>query len=118
MTAIVSVSPWDFPCAVITGALVAPYIGRYLDYGSPKKVMLGGIAIVSVSYLMLAYVSNLLQFYFVVSVCMGLGMATMGGPVWHRSVMNWFDHWRGRAIAFAVMGASISGIVMPPLLTR
>ena len=69
--------------------------------------MLGGIAIVSVSYLMLAYVSNLLQFYFVVSVCMGLGMATMGGPVWHRSVMNWFDHWRGRAIAFAVMSVHL-----------
>ena len=105
-----------FSCAVITGALVAPYIGRYLDHGSPKKVMLGGIAMVSTSYLMLAHVSNLLQFYFVVSVCMGLGMATMGGQVWHRSVMNWFDHWRGRAIAFAVMGASISGIVMPPLV--
>ena len=105
-----------FSCAVITGALVAPYLGRYLDHGSPKKIMLGGIAIVSASYLMLAHVSNLLQFYFVVSVCMGLGMATMGGPVWHRSVMNWFDHWRGRAIAFAVMGASISGIVMPPLV--
>jgi hypothetical protein len=69
-----------FSCAVITGALVAPYLGRYLDHGSPKKIMLGGIAIVSASYLMLAHVSNLLQFYFVVSVCMGLGMATMGGP--------------------------------------
>jgi MFS family permease len=105
-----------FSCAVITGALVAPYLGKYLDYGSPKKIMLGGVGLVSASYLMLAYVSNLLQFYFVVSVCMGLGMATMGGQVWHRSVINWFDHWRGRAIAFAVMGASISGIVMPPLV--
>jgi len=58
----------------------------------------------------------LLQFYFVVSVCMGLGMATMGGQVWHRSVINWFDHWRGRAIAFAVLGASLSGIIMPPVV--
>ena len=105
-----------FSCAVITGALIAPYLGRYLDYGSPRKVILYGVAIVSASYVMLAYVSDLVQFYFVVSVCMGLGMATMGGQVWHRSVINWFDHWRGRAIAFAVMGASLSGIVMPPLV--
>ena len=105
-----------FSCAVITGALIAPYLGRYLDHGSPRKVVLYGVAIVSASYVLLAYVSNLVQFYFVVSVCMGLGMATMGGQVWHRSVMNWFDHWRGRAIAFAVMGASIAGIVMPPLV--
>ena len=105
-----------FSCAVITGALIAPYLGRYLDHGSPRKIVLYGVAIVSASYVLLAYVSNLVQFYFVVSVCMGLGMATMGGQVWHRSVMNWFDHWRGRAIAFAVMGASIAGIVMPPLV--
>ena len=105
-----------FSCAVITGALVAPYLGKYLDSGSPKKVMLCGVGLVSASYLMLAYVSDLIQFYFVVSVCMGLGMATMGGQVWHRSVINWFDHWRGRAIAFAVMGASVSGIAMPPLV--
>ncbi len=105
-----------FSCAVTTGALIAPYLGRYLDYGSPRKIVLYGVAIVSASYVLLAYVSNLVQFYFVVSVCMGLGMATMGGQVWHRSVMNWFDHWRGRAIAFAVMGASIAGIVIPPLV--
>ena len=105
-----------FSCAVITGGLIAPYLGRYLDYGSPRKVVLYGVAIVSASYVLLAYASNLVQFYFVVSICMGLGMATMGGQVWHRSVMNWFDHWRGRAIAFAVMGASVAGIVMPPLV--
>ena len=105
-----------FSCAVITGALIAPYLGRYLDYGSPRKVILYGVTIVSASYLMLAYVSNLVQFYFVVSVCMGLGMATMGGQVWHRSVINWFDHWRGRAISFAVLGASLSGIIMPPVV--
>ncbi len=105
-----------FSCAVITGALIAPYLGRYLDYGSPRKVVLYGVAIVSASYVLLAYASNLVQFYFVISVCMGLGMATMDGQVWHRSVRNWFDHWRGRAIAFAVMGASVAGIVMPPLV--
>lgn len=106
-----------FSCAVITGSLIAPYLGKYLDYGSPKRVMIGGIAIVSSSYLFLANVTSLIQFYFVVSVCMGFGMAAMGGQVWHRLIISWFDHWRGRAIAFAVMGASISGVVMPTLVT-
>jgi MFS family permease len=59
-----------FSCAVITGAVIAPYLGRYLDYGSPKKVLIGGIAIVACSYVLLAYVASLLQFYFVVSLCM------------------------------------------------
>ena len=67
---------------------------------------------------MLAHVSNLLQFYFVVSVCMGLGHGHDGrsrlAPLGNELVLT---GWRGRAIAFAVMGASsISGIVMPPFV--
>ena len=48
-------------CAVITGALIAPYLGRYLDYIT-EKVILYGVTIVSASYLMLAYISNLGSF--------------------------------------------------------
>ena len=40
-----------------------------------------------------------------------------GALAWHRTVIFWFDHWRGRAIAFAVMGASLAGMMMPPLVT-
>ena len=47
---------------------------------------------------------------------MGFGMTCMGGLAWHRTVVSWFDHWRGRAIALAVMGASIAGVMMPPLV--
>ena len=78
-----------FSCAVITGALIAPYLGRYLDYGSPRKVILYGVTIVSASYLMLAYVSNLVQFYFVVSVCMGLGMAMESNSGRHTEHWPW-----------------------------
>ena len=94
---------------------MAPYLGKYLDSDHRRSDAFRrrlGFCFLSDA----GHVSNLIQFYFVVSVCMGLGMATMGGQIWHRSVINWFDHWRGRAIAFAVMGASVSGIAMPPLV--
>ncbi|HEY5646967.1 MAG TPA: MFS transporter, partial [Pseudomonadales bacterium] len=55
--------------------------------------------------------------FLIVGLGMGVGMAGMGGLAWHRSVISWFDHWRGRAIAIAVMGASLAGIMMPPLVT-
>ena len=106
-----------FSLAAVTGALVAPYIGKVLDSGSPRKVMLIGIVIMAAAYLSLANVANLLQYYLVVSIGMGLGIACMGGLSWHRSVISWFDHWRGRAIAFSVLGASLAGIMMPPLVT-
>ena len=102
-----------FSSAFVMGTLLAPFIGRLLDRSSPKNVLTFGIAIVTVSYLLLSQVETILQFYLVTTIGMGLGMACMGGLAWHRSIINWFDHWRGRAIALGVLGASLSGIVMP-----
>jgi MFS family permease len=106
-----------FSGAFVTTALIAPILGRILDRYSPKRVILVGIGIVSASYVLLSNAETLLQFYFAVSLGMGLGMACMEGLAWHRVVISWFDHWRGRAISIAVMGASLSGVMMPPLVT-
>ena len=102
-----------FSSAFVMGTLMAPFIGRLLDRSSPKRVLMCGVAIVTCSYLLLSQVETILQFYLVTTIGMGLGMACMGGLAWHRSIINWFDHWRGRAIALGVLGASLSGIVMP-----
>ena len=106
-----------FSFAAIVGAIASPRIGQYLDHASPRNVILLGIAIVTGSYVALANVKTLWQFYLIVSIGFGLGMSCMGSLAWHRLVIFWFDHWRGRAIALAVIGSSIAGIVMPPLVT-
>ncbi len=106
-----------FSGAAIVGAIIAPSLGKFLDQHSPKLVIMIGIVVVTISYVLLAGVQSLWQFYLIVSVGMGVGMSFMGGMAWHRSVIYWFDHWRGRAIAFSVMGASLAGIMMPPLVT-
>ena len=105
-----------FSLAAVTGAIVAPYIGRYLDHGSARKLLLWGTVIIATCYVLLASVDNLIEYFLVVSIGMGVGMVCMGGQAWHRSVISWFDHWRGRAISFAVLGASLAGIAMPPVV--
>ncbi|MEC8348561.1 MAG: MFS transporter, partial [Pseudomonadota bacterium] len=105
-----------FSAAAVTGAIVAPYIGRYLDHGSARKVLLLGTIIVTTCYVLLAVIGNMIQYFLVVSIGMGVGMVCMGGQAWHRSVISWFDHWRGRAISFSVLGASLAGIAMPPVV--
>ncbi len=106
-----------FSVAGVTTALLAPFVGQILDRRSPRQIILGGITVVTVSYFLLAAAQNLWQYFLIVGLGMGIGMAGMGGLAWHRSVINWFDHWRGRAIAIAVMGASLAGVMMPPLVT-
>ncbi len=106
-----------FSWAAIVGAIISPFLGRFLDHNSPRLVIMIGIGIVAASYILLANAQTLWQFYLIVGFGFGIGMSCMGGMAWHRSVIFWFDHWRGRAIAFAVMGASLAGIMMPPLVT-
>lgn len=107
-----------FSMGAVTNAVIAPWLGQVLDRHSPKRVVMIGIGVVSCSYLLLAYTQTLWQFYLVVGVGMGVGMACMGTLAWHRTIISWFDHWRGRAIALAVAGASVAGMVMPLLVTE
>ena len=106
-----------FSVAAITTALLAPFLGRFLDRNSPRRVILFGIGVVTCSYVALSQMNALWQFYAIVGLGMGTGMACMGNLAWHRTVISWFDHWRGRAIALGVLGASLAGVVMPPLVT-
>ncbi len=106
-----------FSGAAVIGAIISPALGKFLDTHSPRLVIMVGIATVSLSYVFLAMSQSLWQFYLIVGVGMGVGMSCMGTMAWHRCVIFWFDHWRGRAIAIAVMGASLAGIMMPPLVT-
>jgi len=106
-----------FSWAAIVGACISPALGRFLDTHSPRLAIMAGIVIITVSYLFLGSTQTLWQFYLVVGLGFGVGMSCMGGMAWHRCVIFWFDHWRGRAIAIAVMGASLAGIMMPPLVT-
>ena len=80
------------------------------------KCLLLGTIIVTTCYVLLAMIGNMIQYFLVVSIGMGVGMVCMGGQAWHRSVISWFDHWRGRAISFSVLGASLAGIAMPPVV--
>jgi MFS family permease len=105
-----------FSAAGITTAMIAPFLGAILDRYSPRRVILTGIIVMAASYLLLGLVQSLWQYYVIVGIGMGVGMSCMGGLAWHRTVISWFDHWRGRAIALAVLGASLAGVMMPPLV--
>ena len=101
--------------AVVT-ALIAPALGKYLDAHSPKKVMLIGVLMVAVSLGLFSIVQSVWQYYVISAIGLGIGTTLIGTVTRYRAVLYWFDHWRGRALGIAALGASFSGIIFPPIV--
>lgn len=96
-------------------AAFAPFLGRYLDIGSPRRVLLLGAALVTMGYFCLYAMQALWQFYAIMIGLFGVGMSCMGMLPWNKIAVTWFSRRRGLALAIGVMGAAISGILMPPV---
>ena len=97
----------------VTGGLVSPFIGPFLDRHGPRKVAFVGILALSFGLMMLTRLSRIWQLY----VFFGLGrMIAVGilGLVIVVSVSNWFYRKRGRAMGIAQLGSRIGTAVLPP----
>ncbi len=104
-----------FSSLAVIGALISPALGKYLDNQSPRTVMLVGVLLLSIAYTLLALAQELWQFYLIVAFGFGLSITAIGTMTRSRAIISWFDLWRGRAFGVAIIGASLTGIVIPPL---
>lgn len=102
---------------ICTG-LVSPMLGRALDRGHVRAIMLGGSVLMAVGFACASRVSSMLQFYAVLGLLLGLGQAMLGPVPSSTLVANWFVRRRGMALGIATMGISLSGVVMAPVSTR
>ena len=97
---------------VVAGCF-APFLGWCLDRFSPRRILLFGLTLVLIGYVLLAVVTELWQFYLVMSICYGMGMTSLGAFTVQRLTVSWFSKRRGLALSLVILGASISGMVMP-----
>ncbi len=104
-----------FSIETVVAAAFAPFLGRVLDRHSPRRVMTAGTLVVALGYYLLSRCDEAWQLYLVMGVLFGLGMAAMGTIPWQKVVVTWFERRRGLALALGVMGASVAGVVMPPV---
>ena len=111
----------EFILAITAGqfvmAGVSLYIGDLLDRRGPRPLMLVGTAVAAVALLATSVLTELWQWMLIRGLAIALGTALAGGLVVNVSMSKWFVERRGRAIGFAAMGVSLSGVVVPPTLT-
>ena len=96
--------------------LGGPLVGWLVDRGSIRRVMAIGAALFAIGVLALARVHSVWQLWLVYAGPIALGMAFLGGVANARILASWFSARRALALGFAVMGVSLSGVVMPILM--
>jgi len=101
----------DLITLVLTGWM-APLMGVLIDRIGPRRLILGGLALLAALYLAYARVESLLALYLIhvgfaaVLVAAGLNVAVI-------YVSQWFITRRGTAIGIALVGTSLGGMVFP-----
>lgn len=96
------------------GGLEAPIIGALADRFGPRRVMRGGLFILSAGMLMIAATNSIWMFYggFIVAT---VGMGAAGGMVGTLAITRWFERRRGRALGITTIGNAMGGIMVPVL---
>lgn len=111
----------EFILAITIGQFVMAatslYIGGLLDQRGPRPLMLIGTAVAAVALLASSQITELWHWVLVRGLAVALGAALAGGLVVNVTMSKWFVERRGRAIGFAAMGISLSGVLIPPALT-
>ena len=95
--------------------ITSPFVGRYIDHHGPRGPMIVGGLIAGLGFIFLGRVESLAEWYFFRSFVISLGFAAMGYMVTSVAVSNWFVRKRGRAMAIAGMGSSVTSTILPPI---
>ncbi|MDE2967656.1 MAG: MFS transporter [Chloroflexota bacterium] len=104
-----------FSVMVGTVGLFAPIIGLLIDSVGPRRLMLIGAPLCAVSFVLLAFMSELWQWYAYIALnSIALGMVAYIPA--QALAVRWFD--RRRALATSVIGASVwmGQLVMLPVV--
>ncbi|MBW2270370.1 MAG: MFS transporter [Deltaproteobacteria bacterium] len=100
---------------VILGTgLISPILGRPLDRGATRSLMLVGVATMLGSTLLLSRASALWQLAAAAGL-FGVGTAMYGPLPVNVLLVNWFAERRGTALALAATGMSVTSLCLPPL---
>jgi MFS family permease len=102
-----------FAIAAVTLGVVSPFLGRWLDRFTPRRIILlcvtvFGCAITSLSLLRGA----VSQFY---ATCFVLGIVGNGAAhlAYSRSISTWFRKRLGMALACVMVGAGLGAMILP-----
>jgi predicted MFS family arabinose efflux permease len=99
-------------------AAVLPFAGMALDRFGVRRVAFASTLCMSACFVWLSLMNGSLWMFYAAFIALNvLGCAT--GPIGYtRTIAFRFRRSRGTALAIALMGIGLAGVILPPLLTR
>jgi sugar phosphate permease len=92
--------------------LLSAVMGLLVDRWGPKRLIIGGSALIFLGYIVLSRVSSLFMFYMAFAL-ISLGMSACAGPVLLAPVTHWFKRKAGIATGLVASGFGLGGTLVP-----
>jgi MFS family permease len=92
-----------------------PFIGRVLDKGAIRSILMTGASVYGLSLISLYFSFSYISFMLIFTLPMALGVTMMGNISVSKLISLWFRKYTGRALGIASVGVSFAGFVFPNL---
>ena len=103
------------PLFMIMSSLFMPFIGRFLDKGAIRSILMAGALVYGLSLISLYFAFSYISFMLIFTLPMALGVTMMGNISVSKLISLWFRKYTGRALGIASVGVSFAGVVFPNL---
>lgn len=100
---------------MIVHGLAGPFVGHATETYGPRRIMTFFALLSGAAFILVSFTSSLWFFYLAYSV-LSVGTAGIGFIPVSSLLSRWFIRRRGTAIGFAMVGISVGGLVMAPLV--
>jgi len=103
---------------MLCGAILAPGMGRAIDRGPIRRVMLVCAALMALGYVSMSLAQSLPLVLVLYALSSAVAIQGLGNLVASKLMGSWFDRYRGRTLGGVALGTSIGGLLLPPMLAE
>ncbi len=92
----------------------APLGGSLMDRFGPRRVMLGGLALIAIGLTFMLAMTELWHFHLLWGLCIGIGTGAIAGTLGATVALRWFNQYRGLVLGLFSSAAAAGQLIFLP----